>query len=360
MIVTPRILEGFGLDYGAYRIEKHGSGLINNTFRLHHKSGTGIDGKDYILQRINTHVFRDPHVIVQNHRKAADYLRQKHPEYFFLAPVAAGNGKYLFEWKGDYWRMLPYVAHSFSVNEADNPKQAYEAARQFGRLAHNLSGIDLSNFLPSIPNFHNLTLRYSDFQSAVNDAGEERKERAAELIDAFERHSQIPITYEELKTDQDFPDRLMHHDTKINNVLLDDKTNEGVCVIDLDTLMPGKLISDLGDMVRTYVSHASEEETDFSRITIRDDYYEALMNGYLPELGDALTHTEKEMLFYAGQFMIYMQGIRFLTDYLNGDVYYPVRYPMHNFNRSKNQLILLERLNEKEKALRKIIDKYLP
>lgn len=356
-MVHPRILEGFGLDYTTYRIEKFGSGLINNTFSLRHQSGDG--GKDFILQRINTHVFKEPYIIVQNHRKASDYLSLTHPDYFFVAPVAAKNGHDLFEWNNDYWRMLPFVANTHSVNEANNPKQAYEAAKQFGRLARNLSGIDMSNFLPSIPNFHNLTLRYSHFQNAVNGKEEERGEKAGELIDAFERFSQIPITYEELKTDNDFPDRLMHHDTKINNVLLDNKTNAGVCVIDLDTLMPGKLISDLGDMVRTYVSPVSEEETEFDRIVIREDYYEALMKGYLPELEETLTGTEKRMLFYAGQFMIYMQGIRFLTDYLNGDVYYPVKYPMHNFNRAKNQLILLQRLNEKEGELKKIIEKYL-
>lgn len=356
MIVHPRILEGFGLNYDDYLVEKHGSGLINSTFRLRHRSSPS---GDLILQRINTHVFRDPHLIVENHRRAADYLKRNHPDYFFLAPVKARDGRDLFEWKGDYWRILPYVADTYTVNEANDPKQAFEAARQFGKLARNLCGIDLSDFHPSIPNFHNLTLRYSAFQTAVEAADESRKEKAGELIDGFERHSRIPITYEELKTDSDFPDRLMHHDTKINNVLLDDRTNEGVCVIDLDTLMPGKLISDLGDMVRTYVSLASEEETDFSRISIREDYYEALMKGYLPELADVLTRTEKEMLFYAGQFMIYMQGIRFLTDYLNGDVYYPVKYPLHNFNRSKNQLILLERLNEKERGLRRIISRYL-
>lgn len=357
MMVYPRILEGFNLDYHAYRIERHGAGLINNTFRLVHLPGT--DGEDYMLQRINTHVFRDPHVLVRNHRRAADYLSQVHPEYFFLAPVPAADGRDLLEWNGEFWRMLPFVRDTYTVNEADDPKQAFEAARQFGRLADHLAGIPLGAFQPSIPNFHNLTLRYSDFQGAVNGAEEARLEHASSLVDAFERYSRIPIRYEELKTDPDFPDRLMHHDTKINNVLLDNQTSEGVCVVDLDTLMPGKLISDLGDMVRTYVSPVSEEETDFSQIEIREPFYEALMKGYLGELKDSLTATETEVLFYAGQFMIYMQGIRFLTDYLNGDVYYPVQYPLHNFNRALNQLTLLERLNEKEARLREIIDRYL-
>ncbi len=356
-IVPPPILEAFGLDCTHYKIERFGSGLINNTFKLSNNLGRRRD--EFILQRINTHVFKNPEAILENHRRASEYLAAHHPDYFFIAPVPLKDGKFLLNWHGDYWRMLPFVAHTFSVNEASEPLQAFEAARQFGRLAHNLAGIDLSQFIPTIPNFHNLTLRYSAFQSAVSDADEERKERAAELIEAFEQHSRIPITYEELKTDSDFPDRLMHHDTKINNVLLDDKTGEGVCVIDLDTLMPGKLISDIGDMVRTYVSPVSEEETDFGKIIIRNDYYEALMKGYLPEMGNTLTNTEKEMLFYAGQFMIYMQGIRFLTDFLNRDIYYPVRYPLHNYNRAKNQLTLLQRLDEKESVLKKIIRKYL-
>ncbi|MCK7560169.1 hypothetical protein MKQ70_36735 [Chitinophaga sedimenti] len=123
-----------------------------------------------------------------------------------------------------------------------------------------------------------------------------------------------------------------------------------------DTLMPGKLISDLGDMVRTYVCPVSEEEQDFSKIAVRSEYYEALMKGYLSEVGPTLTQTEKEHLFYAGKFMIYMQGIRFLTDYLNGDVYYPIKYPEHNFNRAKNQLTLLQALVAKEEELQGVID----
>lgn len=374
-MIHPKVLQGFGLQSEDYKIERYGSGLINHTFRLRHLNGkagrqndvTGQarltasfgQGKDFIIQRINTQVFRDPYAITENHRKAVNYLAECCPDYYFLAPVSTVKGEDLLEWNSEYWRVLPFVAHTVSINEAANPKQAFEASRQFGRLARNLSGIDLSSMRPTIPNFHNLTLRYSQFQGAINNSDRERKEDAEELIEEFQRFTQIPITYEELKTDPDFRDRLMHHDTKINNVLLDDKTYEGVCVIDLDTLMPGKIISDLGDMVRTYVSPVSEEETDFSKIVIRESYYDALMKGYLSEVGKDLTSTEKEVLFYAGQFMIYMQGIRFLSDYLNGDIYYPIKYPRHNFNRAKNQLVLLKKLNEKESGLRKIIRKYL-
>ncbi len=356
-MIHPQILSGFDIKKEDYRIERYGSGLINHTFRLRHASGR--HRKDLLLQRINTHVFREPYRIAQNHRRAADYLSAHHPDYFFLVPVPTKEGKDMLEWNNEYWRILPFVDHTISLNEANNPKQAFEAARQFGLLAHNLSGIEMNALSPTIPDFHNLTLRYSNFQSAIANASEERKEEAEPLINAFQAFSQIAVTYETLKTDSDFKDRLMHHDTKINNVLLDDKTYEGVCVIDLDTMMPGKIISDLGDMVRTYVSPVSEEETDFSKIVIRDDYYDALMKGYLSEVGADLTGTEREVLFYSGQFMIYMQGIRFLTDFLNGDVYYAIKYPKHNFNRAKNQLVLLEALNKKEKDLRHIIAKHL-
>lgn len=344
------LLDAFGVSQDGLEVSRFGSGHINNTFLLKKN-----DGSKYVLQRINVNVFKEPQVIADNLRMAASYLAQHHPDYLFITPVPTKDGKDLFVMNNEYWRMIPFIADSVTIDEADSPKQAFEAAKQFGRMARFLSGIDMKPFKPTIPNFHNLTLRYSAFQEAIPNAREDRREKAEAMIDAFLRYSDIAVTYEKLKTSKDFPDRLMHHDTKINNVLLNKDTFEGICVCDLDTLMPGKIISDLGDMVRTYVSPVSEEERDFSLISIREDYYEALMQGYLSEVGDSLTDVEKEQLFFAGKFMIYMQGIRFLTDYLNGDVYYPVKYATHNFDRAKNQLVLLEQLVAKEAVLQGII-----
>lgn len=353
--VSPSILAAFGLSNHKFRTERFGQGHINNTILLHQVDGSG----NYVLQRINTHVFRNPEIIAANHRMAADYLAATHPEYFFVSPMRTLQGSELFENNGEFWRLLPFVPHGIALQEADNPTQAFEAAKQFGRLTRNLTFIDLYEFQPSIPNFHNLTLRYSSFQDAIRNAREERREYAEDLIEAFLEFSFIAIRFEELKTDPDFPDRLLHHDTKINNVLLDERTFRGICVIDLDTLMPGKIISDIGDMIRTYVSPVSEEEQDFTKIVVREEYFEALMKGYLSETGTFLTKTERDELFYSGQFMIYMQGIRFLSDFLNGDIYYPVKYAEQNFNRSKNQLTLLRRLMEQEVPLRQIIHRCL-
>lgn len=350
-MVNGSIIRAFGLDPETFEVKKFGSGHINNTFLL-----SGPQNTRYVLQRINTYVFKEPEVIARNQRLAADFLAANHPGYLFITPIPTVEGKELYEYDGEYWRMIPFIAGSTTVDQADTPKQAYEAARQFGKMARLLHGIDLHEFRATIPNFHNLTLRYAAFQEAIGQAKEERKQFAEKLVEQFLRHSGIAVTFETLKTDPSFTDRLMHHDTKINNVLLNEETFEGICVCDLDTLMPGKIISDLGDMVRTYVSPVSEEERDFSRITVRDDYFEALMKGYLSEVGSTLSDTERAHLFYAGKFMIYMQGIRFLTDYLNGDVYYPVKYPQHNYDRAMNQLTLLERLIEKEEKLQQVID----
>lgn len=353
VIPKQRILEHFGLDPLQFQADSYGSGHINSTLLLRHESGE--PRRNLILQRLNTHVFRQPEVVFRNHRLAADYLKRVHPDYYFLAPLKGVDNEDFAILDDEYWRILPFVPHAVALNQADSPRQAYEAAKQFGRLAVNLSGIPLEEFKPSIPNFHNLTLRYSDFQSSIQQAPEDRLLRAEELVEAFQSLSGIAVTFETLKTDSGFRDRILHHDSKINNVLLDEQTYQGICVIDLDTLMPGKIISDLGDMVRTYVCAVSEEGTDFGKISIRDTYYEALMKGYLGELGDDLSPIEREVLFYAGQFMIYMQGIRFLTDYLNMDIYYPVKHPEHNFNRAKNQLVLLQQLNKREKFLQQII-----
>lgn len=332
------------------KVSRFGNGHIHHTFLL-----TAPEGQ-FILQRINTNVFKEPDIIARNHRLAADYLAKHHPGYLFLTPISTVDGSDLFVHNDEYWRMLPFIANSTSVDQADTPEQAYEAARQFGRLARFLDGIDLKDFRPSIPDFHNLTLRYAAFREAVDTTAQARKQAAAALIGAYEQHAGIAATFELFKT---APDRLMHHDTKINNVLLAKDTFKGICVCDLDTLMPGKIISDIGDMVRTYVSPVSEEERDFSRIVIREEYYAALMKGYLSEAGSILTGIERDHLFYAGKFMIYMQGIRFLTDYLNGDVYYPVKYPTHNYDRAQNQLTLLERLLEKAEKLQQIIQEAL-
>jgi hypothetical protein len=197
----------------------------------------------------------------------------------------------------------------------------------------------------TLPHFHDLELRYGQFEraAATGDAGRVRD--SSDLIAFLQGQRGMVDAYVGLKRNPAFSLRVTHHDTKISNVLFDDR-DKGLCVIDLDTVMPGYFISDVGDMVRTYVSPASEEEADLRKVVVRREFYQAIRDGYLGVMGDVLSAAEREQFFYAGLFMAYMQALRFLADHLNGDVYYGARYAGHNYYRAGNQAALLRGLME--------------
>lgn len=331
-----QILEEFGINALDYRIEQFGSGLINQTWKI-------CGEKDYILQRINTEVFKQPEVIAENLSKLQFYLNTKFPDYLFVAPLTALNGLSLVVNEDGIFRLFPFIANSTSVNSVTNYKQAYEAARQFGKFTFLLKDFDVSMLGVTIPAFHDLTLRYKEFEKACLNTTDARTEQAKWAIDEINRHKDILSTFEELKNSGKLPVRVIHHDTKINNILFDSDWN-GICLIDLDTVMPGYFISDVGDMLRTYLSPANEDETDLSKIVVDKQCFDAIYNGYLSEMGTELTAFEKDHFIYAGKFMIYMQAIRFLADYLSGDVYYHTSYAGQNLNRANNQLTLLNQL----------------
>jgi Ser/Thr protein kinase RdoA (MazF antagonist) len=341
------VLSAYGLKEEETSVEAFGTGLINNTWKLI------SSGKSYILQRVNEAIFKHPQDIAANIKLMADYLHQHHPEYRFINPVLSTKGDEMVFIKGKgFFRIFPFVTGSHSKDVVETSGQAYEAAVQFGRFTRLLSGIDLNNLKITIPSFHDLSLRYQQFITALKNGNKQRINKSQDLIRIIVDHDDIVQIYEQIKTDPAFHLRVTHHDTKIGNVLFD-KDDKGLCVIDLDTTMPGYFISDVGDMMRTYLSPVSEEEKEMNKIEIRDDFYTAIVEGYLDEMKDELTEPEKKYFFYAGKFMIYMQAVRFLTDYINDDVYYNIAYPEHNFIRALNQLSLLQRLLEKKSLFAK-------
>ena len=336
------ILAAYGIVADECTIRPFGSGLINTTWKVAHGD------KSYILQRINHQVFKQPAVIAQNIRYIGQYLQQQSPDYFFVQPVYTRDDQGLvITDSGDYYRLQPFVKDSRSYDVADNEQLAFEAARQFGRFTRLLSGIDISRIGVTLPDFHNLTLRYTQFEEALKTGNPVRIAESEELIFRLRQYAYLTDTFETIRQNPAFKIRVMHHDTKINNVLFDGQGN-GLCVIDLDTVMPGYFISDFGDMMRTYLSPANEEEADFSKIIVRESFFEAIVQGYLSELKTELSPEEKQHLVYAGQFMVYMQAIRFLTDYLLNDIYYGAKYEKHNLVRAGNQLTLLDRITENE------------
>jgi thiamine kinase-like enzyme len=344
-----KILNEFGIEPNA-SVKPFGNGLINNTWLIGEKEN------EFILQRINQHVFKDPFDIAINIDLVCDHFKDKHPDYLFPCPrkTVAGDSMAFMENEG-YFRIFPFIKNSHTVDVVNSPSQAYEAAKQFGRFTNLLSEFPVGKLKITLPDFHNLPLRYSQFQTTIKDGNKERIKESAAMISFLKDQQEIVIRSEQISTNPRFKKRVTHHDSKINNVLFDDK-NKGLCVVDLDTVMPGYFISDFGDMMRTYLSPVSEEEKDFSKIEIREEYFKAIADGYLSEMEKELTIVEKKYLIYAGKFMVYMQALRFLTDYLNNDIYYGSKYEGQNFIRANNQVCLLKKIIEKEKTLQEMVN----
>lgn len=336
----------YDLDPKKTTIQPFGDGLINHTWMVN------TDQKKYILQKVNSEVFKRPSDIDENLSLLKKYLNNAHPEYLFISPVYTINGESLISNESGYFRLFPFVNGSTSVNTLTSSEEAYEAAKQFGMFSKILADFNAGQLNITIPNFHNLILRYDQFKEACKQASSERLEKAADCISFIKDHIEIVNTYQQVLNHIAIPLRVVHHDTKISNVLFDND-HKGICVIDLDTVMPGYFISDVGDMMRTYLSAASEEETDFSKISIRKDFFKAIYDGYMEEMQEVLTEAEKQYFTYSGKFIIYMQAIRFLTDYLQNDTYYGAKYEDHNYNRAKNQITLLKEYIKAEQELTK-------
>ncbi len=353
IMIFKKVLLAYGFDVDLVEIEGFGSGLINHTWRI------VADDKVYILQRINHQIFKKPEDIAFNIGLISAHFRRHFPEYLFVSPIKTRVGEEMcfFENEG-YFRLFPFVEGSHAKDVVETAAQAYEAAAQFGKFTFLLClhpdssgrGVKSEDLKTTLPQFHDLSLRYQQFLDALTHGNKERIAESDELIEFLIQNNDIAKVYEGIKTNPTFKLRVTHHDTKISNVLFDAQ-DKGLCVIDLDTVMSGYFISDVGDMMRTYLSPVSEEETDFGKIEVRETFYKAIVEGYFEEMKNELTETERGYFFYAGQFMIFMQALRFLTDYLNGDVYYGAKYLKHNFNRAKNQVVLLQKLIEKEELL---------
>lgn len=330
------VLSSYGLDAERLTIKRIDSGHINYTYKVE---------PNWILQRINIKVFRNPDILASNLQTAAEYLKKQAPDYLFLTAIKNKTGmEMVYDQDGYPWRLFPFISNTVTIDEVENSSQAFEAARAFSQLTKLLNGCDVKLFQESIPQFHNLPLRYLQFEQALKTADTDKKDISKKLCEDYTRFSYLVEEFETLTSSNHLQLRITHNDTKINNVLFDSEVKKVICVIDLDTLMPGYFIYDLGDMIRTFVSPAAEDETDLSKVVVRKEIYQAILDGYLSEMGAILTAEEKKAIPLAGLVMTYMIGLRFLIDYLNGDTYYQISYPLHNLDRAANQLRLLEKL----------------
>jgi Ser/Thr protein kinase RdoA (MazF antagonist) len=347
------IVELYGLSGNECVFKPFGNGLINHTWLVDYH------GEQFIFQKINDTVFTSPAVIAENLHQLKLYFEIHFPGYLFVSPLPTLQNEEMVFLQGEgYYRMFKFVKGSVTFDTVDNPSIAFEAARQFGKFTSLLSLFNSRRLMNSLPDFHNLSLRYKQFELALEQGNKDRIEACQPAIHFIKEHKAIVITYNKIKLNKHFRKRVTHHDTKISNVLFD-KHGKGLCVIDLDTVMSGYFISDVGDMMRTYLSPVSEEEHDLSKIVVREEYFQAIVDGYLSEMKNELSDEEKNAFVYSGKFMIYMQAIRFLTDHINNDIYYGAKYEGHNLIRCNNQLELLRQLLAKEDHLQTKVAAYM-
>lgn len=334
------------------------SGHINSTYLAQFK----IDGKieKYLVQKINTHVFKDPDGLMQNITGVTSYLRKKtkendgDPDRETLTFLKATNGKYYYEDGDSCWRIYRFVDNTMTYDLIENKELFEDSGRSFGRFQNLLSDYPSESLKETIPNFHNTPKRLQTLEDAYNDNIVNRaSEVKEEFAFAMERRERAGRALE-LLNEGKIPLRVTHNDTKINNILFDEKTNKGICIIDLDTIMPGLSLYDFGDAIRSGAATALEDEEDLSKVGVSLELYESYVRGYLSSCASSLTKDEVENLPYGAWLMTFECGSRFLTDYLQGDTYFKVSKPNHNLIRARNQYQMVRKIEENEQALKDI------
>jgi len=315
-------------------------GHINTTLKVEIAS----DNQVFILQKINHHIFKKPEVIMNSIEIINKHLKSKDYPYDILEIIPNLKGNFLsIDDEGCYWRMTKFIPNTYCITKVENRNQAFEAAKTLSIFYSKILDLDPSLIESSIPGFIDFEKRINDYMKALEEAPEERKNIAKDEINFVEKHINLPDKFVQGQKKGDFPIRVVHADPKISNVLFDEKTHNGRSVIDFDTLMPATILYDFGDMVRSYTNLREEDDPNPNNVFSRE-YYNAVKEGFLLHTADLLSDKEKENLDYAGQVVVFIQAVRFLTDFLDGDKYYKTKYPTHNLDRTKNQINLLKEL----------------
>jgi Ser/Thr protein kinase RdoA (MazF antagonist) len=343
----------------------HGSGHINDTFAVTFDQD-GVRSR-YILQRINHRIFKDVPRLMDNIARVSAHIAEKvrheppaRPPLQALTLVRTKAGENVHrDAQGGFWRAYVFVEGASTHDIVSSPDLARETAFSFGTFQRQLADLPGARLSETIPNFHHTPERYATFQRAVTDDTHRRAAAVAAEIEFAQRHEPLVDVLFKLHAAGDAAERITHNDTKANNVMLDDTTGRGVCVIDLDTVMPGLSLYDFGDMVRSAVNSAAEDETDLGLVQARLPIFDALVSGYLASARRFLTTAETDHLVRAAQLMTFEVGLRFLTDYLQGDVYFRTKRPGHNLDRARNQFALVASMETQRGQMEAIVKHHL-
>lgn len=355
------IVQSFNIDGEIINIEPFGSGHINDTYKV-----TTSDGNpDFLLQRINHKVFKDVDNLMENFERVTRHIQQKlnasgeSDNRKALGLVyTKNNTSYILDNAGNYWRLLYFINNARSYDVIEQAKQAFEGGKAYGRFQSLLADIPGDPLHDTLPDFHSMIFRLNNFDRALKTGNKSRIAECKQEIKFVETHRDEMLIFDQLIATNKIPLRITHNDTKFNNVLLDEN-NKALCVIDLDTVMNGIVHFDFGDAIRTGASTANEDEKELSKVDIDLQLFEAFATGFLNETRSFLTIEEKKYLWFAPKYMTFIMGLRFLTDYLEDDVYYKTAYNTHNLVRALNQFHLARKIEGKQTEIKAIITRIL-
>jgi hypothetical protein len=359
-IATEGLISKFRIQGNVVSERPFGSGHINDTFKL-----TTNTGHNYLLQRINHFVFKNVPGLMNNLVTVTNHLKGKlrdipgsHPEKETLTLIETDDDKYFaLDDAGNYWRVFVFLSHTKSYDQAETEKQAIEAGKAFGNFQALLSDLDPGLLVETIPAFHHIGSRLAALDKAIALDSAHRLNKVQHELDFVDERREGMQQILTMGAEGILPERIIHNDTKFNNVLLDER-DRAQCVIDLDTVMPGYVAYDFGDAIRTIINTAPEDEADLSLIQLNTSLFTAYVKGYMQKATGFLTDAEVASLVPGVLLLPYMQGVRFLTDYLNGDTYFKIHSPWHNLLRAKAQFQLVKKLEDAKETLQNIIMKY--
>lgn len=331
---------------------RYGSGHINDTFLF--RTEDGEQGHSYILQRMNTHVFQNPKGLMQNISGVTAYLRERiireggDPQRETLTLVKTKDGEdYYVDSMGSWWRMYLFITDAVGYDTAEKEDVFYQSAKAFGHFQRLLDQYPVELLTETIPDFHNTPKRFEAFRRAAEeDVCGRAASVGSEITFVMDRRSELSVVADRLEGGE-IPHRVTHNDTKLNNVLIDSRSGQAVCVIDLDTVMPGTAVFDFGDSIRFGANTAEEDERDLSKVSLSLPLYEVYTKGFLEGCGGSLTDAEVRLLPWGAKLMTLECGMRFLTDYLEGDKYFRIHRPEHNLDRARTQFALVSDMERK-------------
>lgn len=355
-----------GYDFGGIVVGavRYGAGHINDTFCVYVQKTDG-DGARFILQRINTNVFTKPNELMENICGVTDFLRKSieknggdsSRETMTVLPTREDK-PYFTDSKGGAWRVYPFVEGTLCLQTAETPELFYASAKAFGNFQHELSSYPAASLHETIAKFHDTKNRFANFKKALDADSLGRAKTAKSEIDFVLAHEKDCSVLVDMLAKNELPLRVTHNDTKLNNVLIDKATGNGICVIDLDTVMPGLALNDFGDSIRFGANHSAEDEQDLSKVNFDLPLYETYVDGFLTGCAGALNSTELEYLPWGAKLMTLECGIRFLTDYLEGDTYFKTHRDGQNLDRCRTQFKLVADMEQHFTEMHDIVTKY--